>query len=519
VSASNTASLFDGLIRRGARLFTTRTAYGTGSETATYEALERAVREVADCLFAAGVRQGDRVLLLEPPSFEFVASFLATAALGAVAVPLATSSSADRVAYVVELTSPRVVCVRGTDGTAPTGLASIVLTFDFGAGRFSSPTPATVPATLPPLTGVEAAVILFSSGSSGRPKGVVLTHRHLLTIANTLSTVYGFDSDHRDLIIAPMAHSDGLQRVLSTLSAGGTVVSTSNYLSPGAMLEILPKHGITGFFMPTPLLRLLMRSAPTAFRDGTTTLRSIEFGSAAIAANEFAFLADAIPSARIYYHYGLTECSRAVILDVRAHPDKLATVGRAAPGVSIRICNDEGNDLGPGEEGQIWLRGEQLTTGYFKLDELNRERFRDGWLLTGDYGTLDADSFLSLHGRRDDMITSAGFHFFPAEAELELGPVPGAVQYLIAGVTDPTGLLAQVPWAFVVPQDPSKWEAHEFLAYARTRLPSYMIPRAAIALSALPLSASGKPDRRRTVEMYGRARSSPPRPGPPSSPP
>src|SRR5207249_3489535 len=116
-----------------------------------------------------------------------------------------------------------------------------------------------------------------------------------------------------------------------------------------------------------------------------------------------------------------------------------------------RICDESGQSLPIGQPGQIFLRGPQQTEGYFGLPELNRERFQDGWVITGDYGFLDAEGFLTLRGRRDDLITSAGFHFFPAEVETELGPVPGVLEYLVAGIRDPSGILEQLPWAFVVP--------------------------------------------------------------------
>jgi acyl-CoA synthetase (AMP-forming)/AMP-acid ligase II len=348
-----------------------------------------------------------------------------------------------------------------------------------------------------------AAVILFSSGSTGRPKGVVLEHRHLLATAKNLSMLYGLDRGHRDLIIAPMAHSDGWQRVAATLFAGGCAVMSS--IPATAILEALAPLRIAGCFLPTPVLRLLLRSAPDVIRAVMKTIRSLELGSTPISTQEFSILRDALPDAQIFFHYGLTECSRASILRVRDHAARLTTVGRPAPGVEIRICDPHGRPLPNGQTGQILLRGPQQSSGYWNRPDLNRDKFSDGWLLTGDYGSLEDDGFLTLAGRKDDMVTSAGYHFFPAEVETELGPVPGVVDYIVAGLSARGGFVDQWLWAFVVPADPQNWLPNDFLTLARQRLPPHMRPRRVVTVPALPLTPSGKPDRARTVQLYAQA--------------
>ena len=478
-----------------------RPAIQTEGARVTYGELESLSLQLSRRLLALGVTRGDRVLCIFPSSAEYVVALLATTAVGAIAVPLPTSISGDRLAYVVELVEPRLCMTRGSSSPHERVPHEQVV---IEAERMRVASPAEASAPRPTATSEDDAIILFSSGSTGRPKGVVLKHRHLLATAENLSTLFGLAEDHRDLILAPMFHSDGWQRVAATLFAGGCVVTTPHSLSPRALLAALPDLDIRGLFLPPPMLRLVLRSAPDVLEKALAPLRSLEIGSAPVSADEFRRLAALMPKARIFFHYGLTECSRAVVLDVRAHPDKLDTVGREGPGVEIRICAPDGRPVSPGVEGQICLRGRQQTNGYFHLEELNRQKFVDGWLLTGDYGRLDADGFLTLLGRHDDMITSAGFHFFPAEVEMDLGTMPGVVEYVIAGVRDPSGILEQTPWAFVVPVDASAWSPAEFITLARTRLPPHMVPRHVVAVPSLPLTASGKPDRRKTTELYAK---------------
>jgi fatty-acyl-CoA synthase len=192
-----------------------------------------------------------------------------------------------------------------------------------------------------------------------------------------------------------------------------------------------------------------------------------------------------------------------VVLDARRDPDRIATVGRPGRGVEVSIRDDQGRPVAQGSVGQVLLRGPQLCSGYYGRPELDAERFVDGWLATGDYASEDPDGFLTLLGRRDDMVTCGGHHFFPAEAETDLGPVDGVVDYVFVGVPDPVGLLGEVPWAFVLPADRGCFEPQAFLRRARERLPPHMRPRKIVVVSELARTLSGKPDRRKTVAAYG----------------
>jgi fatty-acyl-CoA synthase len=495
-------TLFGELVCARAQKSPDRRAIECGNDALTYGQLRDLVEDVASRLAAAHVQAGAGVVVVLPNSIDYVIAILAVTALGAFAIPAPPGASADRVRYLVETTQPRLCIVAG--GESEVGG---VPTFRIDRGQ-ASEIAADVRATAPLVMtapGQRTAIVLFSSGSTGRPKGVVLSHETLLATARALSSLFGLDESHRELIIAPMCHSDGWQRVAATLLAGGSVVVPTRPLSPPAIIDAVSALDINGFFLPPPSLRLILRSAPEIIREKFASVRTLEIGSAPFTAEELRRVAELIPTARVFFHYGLTECSRAIVLDVRAYSDKLETVGRARPGVEIKICDDAGAPQAIGKPGEIYLRGPRQSEMYWQLPELNRERFLDGWLKTGDYGALDADGFLTLLGRQDDMITSAGYHFFPAEVETELGPVPGVVDYLIAGIPDPSGILEQIPVAFAVPEDPSAFQTDAFIAHARTRVPGHMVPRRVVALPALPVTPSGKPDRRSAAQRYLRA--------------
>jgi len=193
----------------------------------------------------------------------------------------------------------------------------------------------------------------------------------------------------------------------------------------------------------------------------------------------------------VLWQYGLTECSRALILDARARPDKLHTVGCPTPGVEVMIADPDGAARATGESGEILLDAPQRARRYWNRPDMDRERFHGRWLRTGDIGRIDDEGFVTYLGRQDDMINCGGLSYFPAEVERELGPVPGVAEYIIAGVPDPRGVMEHVPWAFVVPETADSWTPGGFARAARDRLPPHMVPRNIVRLPSMPLIASG----------------------------
>ena len=465
-----------------------RPALHEGDARVDYGTLVDLVEQTARDLRAAGVGAGERVVLLLPNGIEHVVAFLAASAAGATVVPCDPAAGAERLARVIEETSPRL-CLLPPRAAAPEGAPVQRFAIDAAQRRPQLSSPVREAAAHP----AAAALVRFTSGSTGRPKGVVLESEPQLWTARLLCSEFGLDADHRELIVAPMFHSGGWQRVAATLVGGGCVVIAQQPVSLPALLDDVVALEVAGFFATPPLVRVLLAAGDKAAR-ALAACRTLEIGSAALGAHELAQFLELVPGARVFVHYGLTECSRALILDARAHPDKLDTVGRPARGVELAIRTDEG--CPDDASGQVFLRGPQLARSYWRRPDLDAECFVDGWLATRDYGRVDADGFLTLHGRRDDRINSGGYSFFPAEAEAELGPVDGVAQYLIAGVPDPRGMLGEIPWAFVVPVEPAPFSPRNFAAQARRKLPAYMVPRKVVVLDALPLTSSGKPDRR-----------------------
>ncbi len=481
-----------------------RPAVQDGPLTLCYGELLDWIDAAAARLVDHGVAPGDRILVALPNSAEQIIGVLAVIANGAIAVPVDAAVADARREDVIQQTAPHFMLASADQGTSD-DVQMISLRIDaetriMHCNKLGKTAESQCEQSTTDHEPV--AFIRFTSGSTGHAKGVEVTHAQQLWIARSLCEYFGIDAEHRELVIVSMALSGGWQRVAATLYGGGCVIIGDKPLSVGDLLDMLNDGRATGFFTPPPLLRMLLASDEVKTRAALQHCRTIEIGSAAITADELAAFVGLVPDARVFVHYGLTECSRAVVLDAASDVDKLATVGSALPGVELRIVDDAGRVLPCGQVGQVLLRGPQLTRGYWRQPALNQERFVDGWLVTGDYGSVDEDGFLTLRGRHDDMINCGGHCYFPNEVEHALGTPEGIEQYLIAGVPDPRGVLQDIPWAFVVPADTREWTPGEFLARARTLLPAHMVPRQVVVIPGLPLTPSGKPDRRETVKLY-----------------
>ncbi len=503
VAAAGAATLTGSLRERRGGQPAIRTLHGSMS----YTDLTRLVDRIRLRLMAAGTSPGDRIVLRCGNSPEYIVGALGVMAAGCIVVPIADDVGPERLRYVVDVTTPRLALVSADDGEPRSSGApeEITLRIDLASDPsrlLLDPGGASGDTSLDPSADLPA-MILFSSGSTGRPKGVVLRQRQLWWSAWNLWSACGLHAEHRELIVSPLSHSGAWQRAAGTLLAGGCIVLPDGSPSITAMLEDVEHHRITGFYTQPPVLRYLLRTEPARVRSALRSCRSLEVGSAPIGRDELRRFLELVPGTRVFVHYGLTECSRATVLDTRAHSDKLHTVGSPRPGVEVAIRDAAGDAVEVGGTGEILLRGPQLADAYWRQPALTREHFVDGWVRTGDHGSLDGDGFLTFGGRRDDMIVSAGYSFFPVEVETELGPVPGLAEYQIAGLSDPRGMLGHLPCAFVVPVDPDAWSSGDLIARARRRLPPHMVPKRVIAVPSLPRTASGKPDRRRTVELYG----------------
>jgi malonyl-CoA/methylmalonyl-CoA synthetase len=442
----------------------------------------RLARALAD----RGVRPGDRVAAQVPKSPTALALYAACVRAGAVFLPLNTAYTAAEVGFFLADAGARLfICAPGTE--VPEGLACLTLDAD-GQGSLTEAA-AGLAAGFPavPAGPDDLAAILYTSGTTGRSKGAMLSHGNLLSNARALTDLWRFTGEDVLLHALPIFHTHGLFVATHVCLLAGAAMILHPAFNAGAVLADLPR-ATAMMGVPTFYTRLLAEPALT--RDLVGHMRLFVSGSAPLLAETHRAW-EARTGHRILERYGMTETgmntSNPFDGDRRA-----GTVGLPLPGVEVRITDPAtGSPLPQGEPGMIEVRGPNVFRGYWNLPEKTAEELRaDGFFVTGDIGAVDADGYLSIVGRQKDLIISGGFNIYPKEIELVLDALPGVAESAVIGVPHPDlgeGVLAVVTGDGSAVLDPAA-----LLAALDGRLARFKQPRSLVVLDALPRNAMGK---------------------------
>ncbi|MFJ2219172.1 long-chain fatty acid--CoA ligase [Streptomyces anulatus] len=465
-----------------------RTAVVDGDLRVTYRALWQDALRLAARLRAEGVETGDRVALLLPNSADFPRAYYAVLAAGATVVPVHALLIADEVAHVLRHSGCRAVIT----ADPLTALAEAAVT---GTGIRVLPADCDGPAALEgavPRGPDDTAVILYTSGTTGRPKGALLTHANLVMNATVCAQeLFALTSEDVVLGCLPLFHSFGQSCAMNAaLRAGAALVLTARFTGTDA-LALMEREAATVFMgVPTMYHALAEASAPDGPRPAG--LRLAVSGGAALPVallERFEAAFDAV----ILEGYGLTETSPAATFN---HPSgrRPGTVGRPIRGVEAAVADAEIEDrvvtLADGEVGEVVLRGHNVFAGYLDDPVATAAVLVDGWLRTGDLGVKDAEGFLTIVDRKKDLIIRGGFNVYPREVEETLARHPGIAQVSVVGLPDEAR--GEEICAAVVPHPDVQIRPDDLVAWARERLGRHKYPRIVRVLGSLPLGPSGK---------------------------
>jgi o-succinylbenzoate---CoA ligase len=462
-------------IRAGAERHPETLALTFGSRRWTYRELDTEVGRHVAALASRGLRAGERVALLASNHPSVVHLFFALGRLGAVLAPLNARLTRAELRPLVEDVAPRLTL-------ALDALAERLP----GAERLESLADGEPSPICEPLEVSSPRVVLFTSGTTGQPKGAVLTEGGFRASARCSEGNLGRHRAPRWLGTLPLFHVGGLAMLARTAYDGGCLVLHERF-DPEAINHSLDTEGVThASFVATSLERLLEaredRPVPPSFRLAL-------IGGGPVPAP---LLARARAAGILALQtYGLTEACSQVATE---RPDEAdgRTAGPPLPGLEVRIVGPEGQVLGPGREGDIEVRGPTVMAGYHGRPEATREVLRDGWLRTKDVGLLDARGRLTVLSRRTDLIVRGGENIYPAELEAVLAAHPAVREVAVVGIPD--ARWGEVPVAFVVPRDGQPLpEALD--AWCRASLAGFKVPARFIPLDALPRNAMGKVER------------------------
>jgi fatty-acyl-CoA synthase len=457
------------LIGRGRGAHPHRPALVFGEDELTHSRLHERAAQLATVLEAEGVEPGDRVALLLHNGFEFVESLLAAHILGAVAVPINFRLAPDEVDYI-----------RRDSG------AAVLIEAGSHEDRAAAAPPRAEQAA---LSADDPALMCYTSGTTGRPKGAVLTHGNLG--ASTESWIGEMGAGREDVWLSgmPLFHIGGINGLLPFLALGATsIVTPTTGFDPAAAIERLERHRVTMcIFVPTQWDEIC--ADPRVRSMDRERLRVAMWAASPATLATLERLRETFPAAAIVSAYGQTEMSGATTL--LKGPDatrKMGSVGRPMRGVELRVVDDRLRDVPAGEVGEVVYRGPSVMAGYHGNDGATAEAFAGGWFHSGDLARIDDEGYLWLVDRKTDLIISGGENVYPAEVERVLAVHPAVTEAAVVGVPHPHWV--ETPIAFVVTT--TEVTEDELIAHCRDRLAGYKKPSAVIRVDELPRNAAGK---------------------------
>ncbi|WP_433461726.1 class I adenylate-forming enzyme family protein [Spirillospora sp. CA-128828] len=471
-----------------------------GDGTITFAEFDELTDRVAAGLLARGVSRGDRIGLLGLNTPQWLAAFFGAARIGAVVVPLNVRYRERELSYMLGQSGARMVI--SLDAVPDFDFAAFyrssqIPAVSFGAGfdelTVTPPDPAVLAAARGAVEPSDPLMILYTSGTTGRPKGAVITHRSILASASAQADHFGMSEDDVLLGHLPFNHVGGITcTIMSALRSGGSVALLPAF-SPDAALRAVERHRVT-FLGAVPTMYVLMLGRPDFADHDVSYVRLCMAGGS----NVEPALADAIrqgfPGAPLYGLYGLSESSGACVLSpLDDDPETVSrTLGAIIGDFEARVVGPDGAALPPGETGELQIRGACVTAGYWDMPSETAEVFlSDGWLATGDMVAMEPDGHLVLRGRKKEMYIQGGFNVYPVEIENVLTTHPKVA--MAAGIGIPDEVLGEVGRFYVVPRpDAEPPTTEELTSYCRDRLADYKVPRQFVITPDVPVTPVGK---------------------------
>ncbi|NGN91813.1 AMP-binding protein [Nocardioides sp. KC13] len=493
------------LLEKAKQTYADHPAIVDGPTTLTYTELADAAERAARAFLASGVRSGDRVGIWAPNRWEFPVAVLGAQTIGAAVVPLNTRYRGHEAREILERSrAAALITVNGFLGTdyvqmlhdagpLPEHLLTVVdlaTGWDEFLARGDDTTEKRLSDAKATVTPDTLADLLFTSGTTGKPKGVMSAQRQTIGVADVWARGAALSPDDRYAIVNPFFHGFGYKAgFVAAFTAGSTVYPIATY-DPTQALKLIQDERITVLpGAPTIFTTLINHDDLEAY--DISSLRFAIAGAASVPESLFADMRNILGIDEVKGAYGLTECMVATTTRPGEDPEHVAkVVGPAVEGLEIRTVTAAGTDAEPGEDGEVWIRGDNVMLGYFENPEATAEAIdEDGWLHTGDVGYLDEHGCLKITDRIKDMFTVGGFNVYPAEVENTLAAHPGIVEAAVIGVPD--ARLGQVGKAFVVLHDDGL-TADAIATWLKDRLANYKQPRTYVLVDSLPRNASGK---------------------------
>ncbi|WP_342558660.1 long-chain-fatty-acid--CoA ligase [Metasolibacillus sp. FSL K6-0083] len=483
------------LLARNARKYPTNEAVACLGKRLTYQELDEQATRLANALLAQGVQQGEKVIIFMPNVPEFVVSYFAIQRIGAIVVPVNAKFMLQDVEYVANHSEAKAIIAHEAIFAAIENIEDIAVKIKTGQGAegwlhydtlLEQASTKTIECQ---LKEDDPSTILYTSGTTGKPKGVLFSYRNILAVAHMIAIEMEVKPESRILLMMPLTHSAPLHLFLMA----GVLVGSTNVLTPtftpDLFIDSIEQEKTTHFF-GAPVAYLLTAGLPRLQEADLSSMQWWVYGGAPLSQNEVHLVQKAFRTNNLTCVYGLTEAGPSgSLLFGYEHAEKAGSIGRRAPfGTELRIVNENGEDIVTGEIGEIVLYGEGNMLGYYKDEAATKATFVNGWLKSGDLATVDEDGYIWIVDRKKDVIISGGVNIYPKEVEDCLLSYEDIFEVAVIGIPHPQwGETVKAVYA-------AKTEIDEeaLKAYLEKHLAKYKIPRIYERVETLPRNASGK---------------------------
>lgn len=473
------------LLEHSVKKFPNKKALLFEGKAYSYKDLNNRVNVVANFLFKKTNKQ-DVVAILLPNSADFIAIYFGILKAGCIALLIPPNISDQRLIFQIKKTTPKIIFSYNVykDKINRTGVANICNYFSAEKIEWNR----AWDVVDRNVTENDISSIVFTSGSSGEPKGVVLRHSNVIQATKNIIEYLKFEKNDIDVNISALTHSFGLGHVHCVLAVGGTIILFRDSINLKKILSTIVENKATTFGAVPAILRLLISNYADDLRKCGRYMRFIQTNTSMLEPDLIRSILKLCPKTKFNYYYGLTEASRSTFITFNNHLDKLDSMGMPSPNVGIKIFDGNDKELGVNEIGEICIAGKHVISKYWKNPQASR-RIKNGWLHTGDVGYRDKDNFFFFHGRKDDIINVSGEKVDPVEIEEIVKKISGVKDAAAVAMDDK--LLGQVVKLFISVES-SDFDLERAYAECRKNLESFKIPRLIEVIDKIPRTENGK---------------------------
>lgn len=423
---------------------------------------------------------GDRIIVAADKQIEFIYAYFGAHLAGLTVLPVDSGINNDRLDFIIKQANVRLGVGLKNEGRN----IKVIPLSEFSDMSLNEEN------EIYSIKKDNIADILFTTGTTGVPKGVPLTFGNIVQAAENINTFIKNTEDDIELLALPLSHSFGLGRLRCVFAKGATIVLINGFTNMKKLFRIMGEEKVTGFTMVPASWRYIKKFSGEKIKEFSTQLKYIEMGSAFFSAEEKRELASILPNTRVCMHYGLTEASRSAFMEFHEDDAFLDSVGKASPNTEITIFDEAGKPVSGESEGEICIKGNHVTQGYMSISRENS--FYGDYFRTGDWGYKNSQGYIYLVSRYKELINVGGKKVSPIEVEEQLKKINGISDCACIGVPDPSGILGEVVKAFIVKDEKSAIDFEEIKNQMKGKLEDYKLPAIYEWITEIPKTHNGK---------------------------